>query len=204
MLLGGKCRNCKRPISARYPLVEALSAGLALAVYATVALPAGEPLSVAAHFLVYFAFVGALVVVTGVDLDHKIIPDALTYPAIPAFFVCQVVLRDVPPLELLLGMVIGYGGTAVTAELAYWLLKREGMGYGDAKLLMLVGAFLGWRAVAFTFFAAPFFGLLLVVPILLVRRRRLIGVEVPYGPFLCAAALLYLFGGRQLLATLLG
>jgi leader peptidase (prepilin peptidase) / N-methyltransferase len=204
MLLGGKCRNCKQPISARYPLVEALSAGLALAVYAAVALPAGEPVSVAAHFLVYFAFVGALVVVAGVDLDHKIIPDSLTYPAIPAFFVCQLVLRDVAPLELLLGMAIGYGIIAVIAELVYWAAGREGMGYGDAKLLMLVGAFLGWRAVAFTLVAGSFIGVLVLVPTQILRRRRLFGVEVPFGPFLCAGALLYIFGFRQILAILFG
>src|SRR5262249_1342858 len=93
MLLGGKCRHCKLPISVRYPLVEALSTGLALAVYwRFVASETGEPVALAAHFLVYFAFVGTLLVLAGVDLDHKIIPDAVTYPAIPAFFICAVVL----------------------------------------------------------------------------------------------------------------
>jgi leader peptidase (prepilin peptidase)/N-methyltransferase len=158
--------------------------------------------TLAAHFLVYFAFVGTLVVVAGVDLDHKIIPDVVTYPAIPAFFLAAIVLRDVAPLDLLIGMPAGYGIVAVTAELAWWLLGREGMGYGDAKLLMLVGAFLGWRAVLFSFFVAPFFGLVIVVPLLVLRRSRLVGVEVPYGPFLVGAALLYVFFGRDLLALL--
>ncbi|MDB4971069.1 MAG: pilD [Myxococcales bacterium] len=202
MLLGAKCRTCKLPISARYPIVEALSTVLALLVYWRVALTFGDPVSAAAHFLVYFAFVGALVVVAGVDLDHKIIPDALTYPAIPAFFLCQLVLQDVAPFDLILGMVVGYGGVALTAELAFWLLKREGMGYGDAKLLALVGAFLGWRAVAFTFFVAPFFGLVIVVPLLVTRRGKVIGVEIPYGPYLVAAALTYILYGRDLLAML--
>ena len=202
MLLGGKCRTCKLPISVRYPLVEAGTTLLALAVYWKLALPAGDPVSIAAHFMVYFAFVGALVVVAGVDFDHKIIPDALTYPAIPAFFVCQLLLRDVAPLDLLLGAIIGYGGVAVVAELAFWILGREGMGYGDAKLLAMVGGFLGWRAVAFTFFTAPFFGLVVVIPILLARRKQVVGVEVPYGPFLVAGALVYVFWGRDLLAML--
>ena len=77
------------------------------------------------------------------------------------------------------------------------------MGYGDAKLLMLVGALLGWRAVLFTFFGAPFFGRLVVVPVLHRRAAsKIVGVEVPYGPFLVAAALVYLFFGRDLLALL--
>ena len=203
MLLGGKCRTCRLPISIRYPLIEALATLLALAVYwRFVASGAGDPVALAGRFLVYFAFVGTLLVIAGVDLDHKIIPDAVTYPAIPAFFVCALALRDVAPFELLLGMAVGYGGVAATAELSYWLLGREGMGYGDAKLLMLVGALLGWRGVAFTFFVAPFFGIVTVVPTLLARRRGVVGIEVPYGPFLAAAALVYLFYGRQLLALL--
>ena len=203
MLLRGKCRHCRLPISLRYPLVEALSTLLAVAVYARFVVGVEAPVVwLAAHFLVYFAFVGTMLVVAGVDLDHKIIPDAVTYPAIPAFWVAGIVLRDVSPLDLVLGMAIGYGGVAVTAELAFWLLKREGMGYGDAKLLMLVGALLGWRGVVFTFFVAPFFGVLLVLPPLILRRGKVRGVEIPYGPFLVAAALVYVFFGRDILALL--
>ncbi|HEX6837062.1 MAG TPA: prepilin peptidase [Polyangia bacterium] len=199
MLLAGKCRHCRLPISPRYPLVEALSTLLALGVYARFVVGGDAPVELlAARFLVYFAFVGTLVVVAGVDLDHKIIPDAVTYPAIPAFFVAGILLRDVAPLDLLFGLVAGYGVVAVTAELAWWILKREGMGYGDAKLLALVGALLGWRAVVFTFLLAPFFGLFIVVPVLIARRKQIRGVEVPYGPFLVAAALVYVFFGRQL------
>lgn len=199
MLLRGRCRHCRLPISPRYPLVEALSTLLALAVYARFVDGGDGPVAVlAARFLVYFAFVGTLVVVAGVDLDHKIIPDAVTYPAIPAFFVAGIFLRDVAPIDLLLGLAAGYGVVAVTAELAWWILKREGMGYGDAKLLALVGGLLGWRAVVFTFLLAPFFGLFIIVPVLIVRRSRIRGVEVPYGPFLVAAALVYVFFGRQL------
>ena len=199
MLLAGKCRHCRLPISWRYPLVEFLSLLLALAVYARFVVGVDAPAAtLAAHFLVYFAFVGTMVVVAGVDLDHKIIPDAVTYPAIPAFFIAGIFLRDVAPLDLILGMAIGYGIVAVTAELAYWILGREGIGYGDAKLLMLVGALLGWRAVAFTFLLSPFFGLLIAVPVLVAKRKKVRGVEVPYGPFLVAAALVYVFFGRDL------
>jgi len=199
LLLRGRCRDCAAPISPRYPLVELLSTLLALGVYARFVAGGEGPVALlAARFLVYFAFVGTLVVVAGVDLDHKIIPDVVTYPAIPAFFVAGIVVRDVAPLDLVIGMAAGYGIVAVTAELAWWLLQREGMGYGDAKLLALVGALLGWRAVVFTFLLAPFFGLLIVVPVLLARRSRIRGVEVPYGPFLVGAALVYVFFGRQL------
>jgi leader peptidase (prepilin peptidase)/N-methyltransferase len=204
MLLAGKCRHCRLPISIRYPLVELLSTLLALAVYARFVVGYDAPaVQLAAHFLVYFAFVGTLVVIAGVDLDHKIIPDVVTYPAIPAFFVMALVLRDVRPLDLVIGMAAGYAIVAVVAESAWLILRREGMGYGDAKLLMLVGALLGWRGVLFTFFVAPFFGVLTVVPLLVARRSKVVGVEVPYGPFLVAAALVYVFFGRPLMALLL-
>jgi len=201
--LRGKCRGCGLPISPRYPLVELLSTLLALAVYARFVAGGEGPVALlAARFLVYFAFVGTLLVVAGVDLDHKIIPDVVTYPAIPAFFVAGIVVRDVAPLDLVIGMAAGYGIVAVTAELAWCLLQREGMGYGDAKLLALVGALLGWRAVAFTFLLSPFFGILIVVPVLVAKKSRIRGVEVPYGPFLVGAALVYVFFGRDLWALL--
>jgi len=203
LLLRGRCRNCGARISARYPLVELASLGLALAVYARFVDGApGDASTRLAHFFVYFAFAGALLVLSMIDFDHQLIPDRVTYPAIPIFFVCAILLRDVAPLELLLGAVIGYGLVALTAELSFRLLGREGMGYGDAKLLMMVGALLGWRAVVVTFFVAPFFGLLIIPAVLLARRKRVLGVEVPYGPFLAGAALVYLLFGERLLALL--
>src|SRR5206468_851264 len=144
---------------------------------------------------VYFFFCGTLLVLSGIDLDHKVIPDRITYPAIPAFLLVGLLLQDVSPLDLAIGTVSGYAIVAVTAEIAYLLLRREGMGYGDAKLLMLVGAVCGWRGVLFSFFVAPFVGLAVVLPLLLARKSRLRGVEVPYGPFLAVGALAYLFCG---------
>src|SRR4051794_39441174 len=152
LVLGGRCRHCKARISIRYPLVEAVSCGLALAIYwrFVASQPEGDPTSLAAHFFVYFAFAGTLLVLAGIDFDHKLLPDRITMPAIPIFLVAGVLLRDVPPGELLIGAFVGYGIVALTAELAYLILKREGMGYGDAKLLAMVGALLGWRAVIVT------------------------------------------------------
>jgi leader peptidase (prepilin peptidase)/N-methyltransferase len=203
LLLGGRCRRCRAPISWRYPLVELLTAGLALGVYARfVAGEEGDPALLLARFFVYFAFAATLVVLSGIDLDHLIIPDRITYPAIPVFFICGLVLRERAPLDLLLGAIVGYGIVALVAELFYWILKKEAMGYGDAKLLMLVGALLGWRGVMYAFFVAPFLGLLITVPVKLAQGRRVTGVQVPYGPFLAAAATAYLFFGRYVTALL--
>lgn len=209
LLLRGRCRRCRAPISIRYPLVEALSLALACGVWARFVWRVdGDPVALLARFFVYFAFAGTLVVLAGIDFDHKLLPDRITMPAIPIFFVCSLVLRDLPSLtvagvvvpggEALLGAVLGYGLVAVTAELAYLVLGREGMGYGDAKLLAMVGALLGWRGTLVTFFGAPFAGLPILVPALLLSKRRLFGLEVPYGPILVLAALAYLFFGQLL------
>ena len=142
---------------------------------------------------------GTLLVLAGVDLDHKMIPDASRIRRSPHSSSAASFLREVRRSICWSAWPIGYGVVAVTAELAI-LLGRDGMGYGDAKLLMLIGALLGWRAVAFTFFLSPFFGLRDLVPVLpRASAAACAGVEVPYGPFLVAAALVYLFFGRTTL-----
>jgi leader peptidase (prepilin peptidase)/N-methyltransferase len=179
-------------ISPRYFVVELGCTLLALALWLHLA-DVGDPVHRIARFFVEFAFVGTLVVLSGIDLEHMLIPDRITYPAIPTFFVAALLLGDTPRAQLLVGPIVGYGLVAVTAELGYALMKREVMGYGDAKLLALVGAALGWRAAVFAFFAAPFVGLLVLIPLSIARGRSLRGVEVPYGPFLAVASVAYVF-----------
>jgi leader peptidase (prepilin peptidase)/N-methyltransferase len=201
LLLRGRCRDCSLRISVRYPLVEALTALLAVALFwRFVALGEGDGVLRLARFFTYFAWTATLLVLIGIDLDHMLIPDRITYPAIPLFFVAGVLLGDVPPRELLIGAAAGYGTVALVAEAAYLLLGREGMGYGDAKLLMLVGALTGWKGVLFTFFVAPFPALVVALPILYLKHGRATRIEFPFGPFLAAAGVLYLFVGARLLA----
>lgn len=206
LLLGGRCRRCRDPISVRYPLVEALTALLALGVWwrfvALSAVDGVDPVWLLARFFYYFAFVGTLLVLGGIDLDHLLLPDQITYPAIPIFLVAGILVGEVPALDRLIGAVLGYGLVALTAELSYLILRREGMGYGDAKLLALCGAAFGWRGVLVVFFGAPFMGLVVVPPLLLWRRRKVMGVEIPYGPFLVVAALAYVYAGHLLPAPL--
>jgi leader peptidase (prepilin peptidase)/N-methyltransferase len=200
LILRGRCRRCRAPISPRYPLVELLSSLLALAVYwRFIDL---EALPLAAHFFVYFAFLGALLVLSVIDFEHMRLPDPITIPSVPLFLLCGVLLGDVAPLDLVIGAVLGYGVILLVVELSSWLLKREGMGMGDAKLLMMVGALLGWKGLVWTFFLAPFPALLFTVPVKLIQRQRVFKVEVPYGPFLALAAAGYVFFGPTLTALL--
>ena len=205
LVLGGRCRNCRAKISIRYPLVELLSTLLGLAVYwRFVVSGEGDPIQLLARFFIYFAFAGTMLVLSGIDLDHMLIPDRITYPAVPIFLLAGILLRDVSPIDLVTGMIIGYGLVLIINELSLWWLGREGMGWGDAKLLMIVGALLGWRGVLFSFFGSPFAGLLVIVPLKLVQRKKVTGVEIPYGPFLAAAAVGYLLFGQLLMQAVLG
>lgn len=195
IFLRGRCAGCALPISMRYPLVELIGLGIGVALWERLVVRGvGDPVHLVAGFFLAFALSGVLVVLSGIDFDHFIIPDRITYPAIPIFLVLALLVGDVPAKELVLGPVVGYALVAVTAEVGYLLMRREVMGYGDAKLLAVIGAALGWRAPVFAFFAAPFAGLLVNIPILLLRRKKVFGmVEVPYGPFLALAGFTYVF-----------
>jgi leader peptidase (prepilin peptidase)/N-methyltransferase len=199
LALRGRCAGCGSSISIRYPLVELTALLLAAGLWLHLRASTPDPVHLAARFFVLFAFTGTLIVLSGIDLDHLIIPDRITYPAIPIFLLAALLLGDVPRREVLLGPLVGYGLVAVTAELGYRLAGREVMGYGDAKLLAMVGAALGWRAVVFAFFMAPFCGLLVLIPVSVIGKRPLRGVEVPYGPFLAIASVVYLFLAETLL-----
>jgi leader peptidase (prepilin peptidase)/N-methyltransferase len=226
LILGGRCRACRAKFSPRYLFVEAATAMIVLAVYHLCVSGAGphagdDVARRLARFGVYTLFVLALVVIAFIDLDHKKIPDKITYPAIPLFLLLGVLLHDRPWWELLVGAAGGYLLVRLISDGYYHLTGREGLGYGDGKLLAMVGALLGWRAVLFALFGGSLLGTVLVLPPLLVtsaRRRRQRGhgwedfvarvekrerllypspdlrhVEIPFGPFLIAASLAWLF-----------
>ena len=215
-VLGGKCRDCGARFSARYLFVELATAALVLGVFrlALFELAPWEPLPHRlARFAVYALFALVLVVITFIDLDHKKIPDRITYPGIPLFFALAFALGDRPWWDRAIGVAVGYGIVRAISDGYYLLTKREGMGYGDGKLLALIGALLGWRAVVFSLFGGAVLGSVIGISILVVHRRRaaaapapppgaagdadaepsLRHVEIPFGPYLVAAALVHLF-----------
>jgi leader peptidase (prepilin peptidase)/N-methyltransferase len=220
LVLRGRCRSCGVKFSPRYLFVELATGLLVVALYhrcAGVLPDAGDlPLRLA-RFGVYTLFTLALVVITFIDLDHKKIPDRITYPGIPLFFLLGQLLGDVSLLDRAIGVVAGYGVVRLLSDGYYWITKREGLGYGDGKLLALVGALLGWRAVLFSLFGGSLLGTFTVLPALLLARRRAASevdehgqeisirhVELPFGPFLAAAAIVYLFLGDLLMVGLAG
>lgn len=195
LVLMGKCRNCKERISFRYPLVEFLTAIFSLAAM----MMFGPSLA----FLIYFAFVSSLIVITFIDLDHQIIPDIISLPGIPLGFLASFVLPEITYKESLIGIVIG-GGLLLLVAIGYeFITKKEGMGGGDVKLLAMIGAFLGWKGVLFTIFSGSLVGTIIGVTIMVAQGKDS-KYAIPFGPFLSMGALLYLFFGEPIIFWYLG
>jgi leader peptidase (prepilin peptidase) / N-methyltransferase len=213
LFLRGRCRACRAPFSARYPLVEALGALLGAALWwAFVASdPAETPGVRLGRFACYFAFGGVLLVLSFIDLATQLLPDVITLPAIPILYLAAFGAHGADWLQRLIGAAAGYLLFRLIADFYFYVLKREGLGLGDGKLLAVIGAVLGWRALPFVVFVGAIVGALCSIPIALVTRLRggastepLRRMQIPFGPFLALAALAYLFAGPRLLQLWLG
>lgn len=213
LLLRGRCRACRAPISPRYLFVEALGALLgAVLWWELVANDPGQSAGVRiGRFACYFAFGIVLLALSFIDLATKLLPDVITLPAIPIFYLAAFAAHEADWLERLIGAAAGYLFFRLIADFYFYVLKREGLGLGDGKLLALIGAVLGWRALPFVVFVGATAGALVSIPVLLVSRRRsgapaepLRQTQIPFGPFLALAALVYLCAGRRLLELWLG
>ncbi len=189
LFLGGKCASCKVKISLRYPAIEALTGLL----FVLVLYFFGFSLAT----LVYWLFVAMLVVITFIDLDHQIIPDVISLPGIAVGFVCSFLIPWLSWLDSLLGIIAGGGVLLSIAWLYALLAKRDGMGGGDIKLLGMLGAFLGWKAVFPIIFISSLVGSVVGIPLMLLQKKDS-KFAIPFGPFLALAAMVYLFWGQQL------
>ena len=194
ILLRGKCRDCGGKISWRYPLVELITALLALLLF----LQFGLTLK----FLAFFIFTAVLIVITFIDLDHQIIPDILTLPGIPIFLLLAIFVVKVPWLEALIGLLIGGGMLFAIAFIYQIITKREGMGGGDIKLLAMIGAFLGWKSLIFILLFSSFSGAIVGIAAMIIKKQDM-KYAVPFGPFLSAAAIAYLFWGDSFMRVLI-
>lgn len=194
-LLRGRCRACGAPIAWRYPLVEALTGAL----FAVTVARFGLGLDTA----IWLVFLAGLVVVSFIDLDHQIIPNAVTLPGIPLGLVAGLLTGEPPLLDRLIGMLAGAGFLYLVLYYGGTLYGQEAMGEGDLNLIALIGAFLGWRAVVITILVGCLLGATAGVGLILLRRlsRR---QHIPFGPFLALGAVAALFWGDQLIAWYLG
>ena len=202
LILWGRCRICKVKIPARYPLVELLTGYVFIQLYYILIQQRHELPCV---FVAYVVLCCALIISTFVDLDSFIIPNEVTFIGIPLAVILSVIypglhhaqhtmrtfsLVGIHRLDALIASVIGIfvgGGLVfVCSTLGKLLLKKDAMGYGDVKLMCMIGGFVGWKLSVAIFFVAPFLSLLLAIPVLIFKKSHLI----PYGPFLSLAALM--------------
>lgn len=199
LFLRARCRSCGESISARYFVVELLMALLALALF--------HWFGLGFSFVMSFVFVAALIVISFIDLDVRIVPDVISLPGIVLGLVLSSAgyffFRDgygiIPsPLSSLIGILVGGGFLLVTAWAYEKFTGVEGMGGGDIKLLAMIGAFLGWPSVPVTLFVASLLGSLVGLACMLITGagRRL---ALPFAPFLCSGALLYIFFGNEII-----
>jgi len=192
IVLQGRCRHCRTPISFRYPLVELVIGLLSVALFILF----GPSLQYAFLFL----FTAALVVITFIDLEHKIIPDVISLPGILlglafSFFPSA----GISPLDALIGVVGGGGFLFLVGTVFEKVTGREGMGGGDVKLLAMIGAWMGWKALPFIILISSFTGALIGGLSLVVSRQGMRS-RIPFGPFLALGALVFLFFGNEIVS----
>ena len=190
LLLKGRCRYCKESISIQYPLVEGITALGSLALFVRF----GPSLS----YLFYFSFVAALIVITGIDLYHQIIPDVISLPGLGVGLLASLVIPQINFLDSLIGALLGGGSLFIVATLYQWLFKREGMGGGDVKLLAMIGAFLGWKAVILTILLSSLIGSITGILIMVLRGKDF-KYAIPFGPFLSFGAVIALFYQNEII-----
>lgn len=187
--LGGKCSACKTKISARYPAIEALTG------IVTVFLAWKFGVSIAAACAIGFTW--ALIALTFIDADTTLLPDDITLPLLWAGLIINVfgVFTSLP--SALFGAVLGY----LSLWSVYWLFKlltkKEGMGYGDFKLLAAIGAWLGWQMLGQVILLSAMVGAVVgIIGIVLYGREK--GAKIPFGPYLAAAGFIALVWGANI------
>jgi leader peptidase (prepilin peptidase) / N-methyltransferase len=206
LLLRGRCRDCGAGISGLYPAIELLTGLLAWLLFRRVV---PDPAALDLPHLVGFGglliFVAMLVAGAYIDLRHSIIPDELSIYAVPLGVGLNLLLGllghpSAPTWQQsVVGALAGAGALLLPMGVYYLLRRQEGMGFGDVKLLAMMGAFLGpLPAVPFILFGAALLGSAVGVPLALVRGRGL-QLSLPFGPFLAVAALVWLLRGPELL-----
>jgi leader peptidase (prepilin peptidase) / N-methyltransferase len=217
LILRGKCRACSAPISARYPAVELLTAVVFVLVFRDTGLTPMLP--------VYLAFIAAVIALIFIDAEHMILPNAITYPMLALAFAVRIIfplvfaenyfsdtqffpatyLAGQPAwLVSLAGAVAGalVGGGSLWLVGAVWKLLRgvDAMGLGDVKMMLGVGALLGWRLAFLTIFLGAFSGAVIGLILIGKQKDKDLQTQIPFGIFLGTGSILALLFGEELIA----
>ena len=196
VILGGKCRHCKKNISLRYPVIEILS-GL-LTVYAIYSfgftLKGIEVVFLSLVFLAIFF----------IDLDHTIIPDVFTIPGV----IIGIAVSLLPGAmvgwkQSLIGMAVGGGAFMLVGILGQIIFKKEALGFGDVKYAAMVGAFLGWKNLILMLIIASFLGSIIGISLIYLSGKKGKSTYIPFGPFLTVGAWIAIYFGEDLIKAYL-
>ncbi|MBP8119505.1 MAG: prepilin peptidase [Shewanella sp.] len=189
LMLKGKCAACHAPISARYPIIEFIT-GLLVA-------------TLAWHFGPSWQFVFAsiltfvLIALTGIDLDEMLLPDQMTLPLLWLGLIINLNHTFASPTDAVIGAAAGY----LSLWSIFWLFKiltgKEGMGYGDFKLLAVFGAWLGWQMLPLVILLSSLVGAVVGITMIVSKRLKQ-GNPIPFGPYIAAAGWIALLFGQQI------
>ena len=194
LLLRGRCAGCKNPISLRYPLIELATGLLTASAVATF----GPTLPALGAML----FLWALVALSGIDMDTQLLPDSITLPLLWTGLVLNLGAVYTSLSTAVVGAAVGY----LILWSVYWLFKlvtgKEGMGYGDFKLLAAIGAWLGWTMLPLVILLSSLVGAVVGVALMVFRHHGR-DIPIPFGPYLAAAGAIALFWGKELTSAYL-
>ncbi|ATD04345.1 type 4 prepilin-like proteins leader peptide-processing enzyme [Pseudoalteromonas tetraodonis GFC] len=189
LFLKGKCATCNNPISVRYPIVEAITAILSLVVAYT--------FGATEQALLYIVVTWALVALTFIDIDHMLLPDQLTLPLLWLALIASVMGYTIAPSDAIIGAACGY----LSLWSVFWLFKlitgKEGMGYGDFKLLAVFGAILGWQSLLTIILLSSVVGAVIGIALLSIQGKDK-ATPIPFGPYLAIAGWFTMLWGTQL------
>ncbi|KPH89708.1 methyltransferase [Pseudoalteromonas undina] len=189
LFLKGRCATCDNPISVRYPIVEAITAILSLVVAYT--------FGATEQALLYIVVTWALVALTFIDIDHMLLPDQLTLPLLWLALIASVVGYTIAPSDAIIGAACGY----LSLWSVFWLFKlitgKEGMGYGDFKLLAVFGALLGWQSLLTIILLSSVVGAVIGIALLSIQGKDK-ATPIPFGPYLAIAGWITMLWGTQL------
>lgn len=194
LCLRGKCSACKAPISLRYPAIEILSAIMTVMI--------GLTYGVTLHTIIFCMFGWSLMTLTMIDYDTQLLPDDITLPLLWAGLIVNNFGLVVPLEQALWGAIAGY----LSLWSVYWIFKlvtgKEGMGYGDFKLLAALGAWLGWMKLPMIILLSSLIGTIVAI-LLIVTKRQERSTPIPFGPYLAIAGFVALAWGDELIEVYL-
>ena len=190
LILKGRCRSCGVSLSSQYPIVEFITAFLYFLIFYI--------FGYSSYTIAAFIFTSALIVITFIDFNHRIIPDVISLPLIPIAFLSSFFIPLIEPMDSLIGIIAG-GGVLFTVAFIYGKITgKEGLGGGDIKFLAMIGAFLGWKGVIVTLFTSSVVGSLVGL-ILIGFYGKNSKSAIPFGPLLSLGAVFYMFYGTEFL-----